>query len=126
MATRRKAVVVLATGCVGIAVAVLVYPQWRKRQEFRERDACWKNLVAVDGAKQSWCLAENATRPPTWAELDSWIVGGYRSLKCPAGGEYEINGFRWPGPYESPTCTFHGDLLAIRPAGSAPTPGWRR
>jgi hypothetical protein len=96
------------TGYVGLAFFVLVtaiyLPGSVRMLQRAPKSACINNLRVIDGAKQKWVQEhpDKKDSVPSPAELDPYLKdrGGFSSLKCPAGGTYEIN-----APTAAPTCS---------------------
>jgi hypothetical protein len=106
----------LITSYITIALSVFILPlmmaiaipNFVKARNTAQRNACINNLRQIDAAKQQWALENNRQREaiPTSADLDKYLPRGFSSLKCPAGGTYNINVVS-----ENPTCSVQGHQL---------------
>jgi competence protein ComGC len=102
----------LVLGYINIVVALLLLlvavPAFIKAREQTPKFACGMNLVQIQQAKEQYALENGGDDPVvlTPENLDTYITGGFANLKCPAGGEYQINALS-----ENPTCSVHGDLI---------------
>ena len=107
---RGLALAGLITGYLGTAFGVAVCLIWlnvsiRNRLASREPPAdtsCVANLKLLQGAKEQWAL-ENKKQPsdvPTVTDIDEYLRGGFKAVRCPQGGTYTLNAVDQP-----PTCT---------------------
>jgi len=72
------------------------------------KQACANNQRIIQSAIDEWML-ENAKvegAPVTWKDIEPYIKGGRKSMKCPAGGTYIFN--KANGAIK---CSVHGNLL---------------
>ena len=105
--TQKKRTAILV-GVLGAAVLLVVCGKCRCVQSQRWKAACLHNLRMIDAAMRSCALEIDANRGDTLplAKLVPYIKG--RALpKCPSGVDYVV-----PPVGESPTCPYHGNLLA--------------
>ena len=113
---RSRRVPVIATVLCLVALAVVGNTWLRQRRADSQEAACRNNLRRIQGAWCQWALSKwpngpKVERAPTWQDLDSWLVGGYRAFKCPAGGRYLLTDDPSSHHDEHVTCTVHGALL---------------
>ena len=127
--SRRRILILVGPPCLaGLAVLASV---WLWQRPATREAICAHNMRAIQGAWCTWAMAErvddNSPRAPTWQDLDGSLggVGGYRGLKCPAGGQYLFN--HAPGVHhgDNMTCTVHGALFRKYPQGRHPHIGLR-
>ncbi len=84
-------------GVVGIALigmlAAIAVPNFVRARDTAQRNACINNLRMIDGAKQAWALEskQELGSLPTGANLSPYLKSGFDVLRCPRGGDYEIN-----------------------------------
>lgn len=71
--------------------------------------SCVSNLMAIDCAKEQAAFAKGLTNGDAVdaSLLDPYIEGGFKSLMCPAGGEYSVNPIG-----KDPRCSFEGHGFA--------------
>ena len=82
---------------------------WMVAGQRAERNACCDNLAQIDGSAESMALAENYDRG-TLVPISriAMFLRGNQLPVCPAGGYYTVP----PVGGGTPTCSYHGDLLA--------------
>jgi len=84
-------------------------------RSYSSPNACVNNLRQIDGAKEQWAMATNASTnaTPTWADIDEYIKGGSNYCTCPAD------------PFESASTSYRINDLMTDPVclvGSTFTP----
>jgi competence protein ComGC len=109
LAGQGLAIAGLITGYLGILlgliaipmVLAIAIPNFVKARETVQMNVCLSNLRQIDAAKQQWALdnKKQATDIPTESDLAPYLKG-VATLKCPAGGTYQINAVG-----EKPTCS---------------------
>jgi len=89
--------VVLPAVAAGVAL-----PAFAKAKAKAQENACRNNLRQIQRAKQRWAQENGKSNQdtPTWADLSPYLGG--RTIKCPSGGEYDLNSVG-----EQPTCSVH-------------------
>jgi hypothetical protein len=106
----------LVTGYLGTALGVVVLSLVLSKvisNRLEDRDwqsdhSCLNNLRMLEGAKRQWAL-ENKKRDsevPTTADVDEYLRGGFKAIRCPQGGTYTLNAVDHP-----PTCSVRGHAL---------------
>jgi Domain of unknown function (DUF4190) len=96
------------TGYVGLGLMVLLLPvaipNFVKARQTSMKNMCKVNLRIIDAAKQQWVQEhpDKKDSVPSPTELDQYLKnpGGFSSLKCPAGGTYDIK-----AATAAPTCS---------------------
>jgi len=100
---------------IGMLAAIAI-PNFVKARTTAQMHACVNNLRVIEGAKQMWALDKKKveTDTPTAQELNSYIPGGFGSLRCPAGGVYTIN-----AAGVEATCSIPGHQLSGTTSGNS-------
>jgi hypothetical protein len=100
---------------IGMLAAIAV-PNFMKARSTAQMHACINNLMVIEGAKQQWALEKkkDSTDIPTSQDLDPFIVRGFGSMQCPAGGIYQIN-----AAGEAATCSIPGHQLPGTTSGNS-------
>ncbi|MCK5850235.1 MAG: hypothetical protein KAH23_04910 [Kiritimatiellae bacterium] len=71
------------------------------------KNACINNLRQIDAAKEQFALANKLHDTDTpGEEIGAYLRGGWKAMKCPAGGTYTINSMN-----KNPECTVPGHAL---------------
>ena len=71
------------------------------------RNACINNLRQIDSAKEQFALANKLGDTATPGEgIGVYLRGGWKAMRCPAGGTYKINRMD-----RNPECTVPGHAL---------------
>jgi len=101
------------TGYVGLGFMLLTLPiaipNFVRARNTAMKNACIRNLRAIDAAKQQWALEhrQGTSATPTWADLEKYLDSKQPTpLKCPAGGTYSINTVG-----EAPACSIQDHQL---------------
>lgn len=115
----------LITGYVSIGMslfliplmAAIAIPNFVRARETAQRNGCINNLRQIDGAKQQWVLESGAAvgQEVLSQNLDPYLMNGFNSMTCSAGGSYSINVVG-----ENPTCSIPGHTLADPPTTDLP------
>ena len=112
---RNRGVPVIVTLFSLVVLAVAVGGWLRQRRADSQRTTCTNNMRMIQGAWCQWALSKwpmgpEPERAPAWQDLDSWLHGGYRAFKCPAGGRYLLTDDPSSDHDDHVTCTAHGNL----------------
>jgi hypothetical protein len=103
----QAAIIIVICG----ALAAFSIPNYLRGREIAQRSECISNLRLIDDAKETWALEFRAASGtvPRAADVDKCMKTGhtFESLKCPAGGDYDIRQID-----HAPTCTIPGHKLA--------------
>lgn len=129
----RVLVIVTLFSLVSLVVLAVVAGSWLRQRRIDKQEAiCWRNMGQTLGAWCDWSSftfggprREGPGPAPTWQDLDSRIYGGYRALKCPAGGRYHLSDDPPSDHGDLVTCTVHGKLLRTYPGSERSPPGVR-
>lgn len=71
------------------------------------KNSCRNNLRQIDSAKEQFALANRLHDDDTpGEEIGEYLKGGWKAMRCPAGGTYTINSLN-----KDPTCTVPGHAL---------------
>jgi hypothetical protein len=87
---------------VPAVLAGVALPAFAKAKAKSQEVACKNNIRQLQIAKQMWAQDKNKSTQdtPTWDDLKPYLGGA--NIKCPSGGEYELNSVG-----EQPTCSVH-------------------
>ena len=90
-------------------LALIALPNFMKARDDARKSTCISNLKQIFSAKQQYALANSIpdTTVLTSTELNAYVTGNFSSIKCPAGGTYNIGNVP-----TNPTCNINGHALA--------------
>jgi Protein of unknown function (DUF3352) len=82
--------------------AGMALPALAKAKAKAQEVACKNNIRQLQIAKQMWSQdkGKSGQDTPTWDDLKPYLGGA--NIKCPSGGDYELNSVG-----QQPTCSFH-------------------
>jgi hypothetical protein len=117
---RGLALAGLITGYLGTALGAIALLTWLtvaitnhlQSREWPAENNCLNNLRMLEGAKQQWALEnkKHGSDVPTAADVDEYLRGGFKAIRCPQGGTYTLNAVD-----RSVTCSVKGHSLPPHP-----------